>query len=86
VPSLASNHDLGVAIAELDLANRPACRVKLAENYRRAVPGASRRSTPAQITAPPDLNGRRFGIEVRFEHRLSLSSSLDWHPPRLPDA
>jgi hypothetical protein len=31
---LASNHGLGVAIAELDLTDWPARGVKLAENYR----------------------------------------------------
>jgi hypothetical protein len=57
-------------IAQLNLTNRSACRVELAENYRRAVPGASRRPTGAQITASPNLNGRRRGIEVGLEHRL----------------
>jgi hypothetical protein len=30
--TFASNNDLGMAIAEFDLTNRPACGVKLAEN------------------------------------------------------
>jgi hypothetical protein len=68
--TLANDHDLGMAIAEFHLAQRPARGVKLAENYRRAVPGASRRPAGTQIAASPDLNGRRRGIEVRLEHRL----------------
>jgi len=43
--TLAGNHDLGMAIAQFDLTDRPASGVKLAENYRRAIPGASRRPT-----------------------------------------
>jgi hypothetical protein len=34
-----------MAIAQFDLTDRPASGVKLAENYRRAIPGASRRPT-----------------------------------------
>jgi hypothetical protein len=30
--TLASNHGLGVAIAERDLTHRPACSIELAEN------------------------------------------------------
>jgi hypothetical protein len=41
--SLAGNHDLGMAIAQLDLPNGPASGVKLAQNDHRAIPGASRR-------------------------------------------
>jgi hypothetical protein len=66
--SLAGNHDVGVAIAQLDLTNGPARRVKLAENYRRAIPGASRRPAGTQITASPDLNRCRRWIEVGLEH------------------
>jgi hypothetical protein len=63
----------------------PARRDELAENYRRAVSGASRRAAGAQIPASPDLNCRRRGFEVGFEHRLyqflllSLTSSLAYH-------
>jgi hypothetical protein len=65
---LARNHSLGVTIAQLDLTDRPPCRVKLAENYRRAAHVASRRPAGAQVPATPDLNGRRRGIEVGLEH------------------
>jgi hypothetical protein len=41
--SLADNHRLGMAIAELDLTDRPACCVKLAENYRRPSRRAAQR-------------------------------------------
>ena len=70
--TLAGSHDLGVAIAKLDLTNRPACCVKLAENDRRAIHYASRRPAGTQITASPDLNRRRRGIEVRLEHWFGL--------------
>jgi len=36
--AFASSHDLGVAIAQLDLANRPAGCNDLPENYRRSLP------------------------------------------------
>src|SRR5258708_80945 len=39
--TLASNHGLGAAIVELDLTDRPACCVELAENDRRPAPVAS---------------------------------------------
>jgi hypothetical protein len=71
--SLASNHDLGMAIAELDLTDWPASGVKLAQNYRRAIPGASRRPAGTQITASRDLDGCRGRIEVRLEHRAGKS-------------
>jgi len=41
--TLANDHDLGVAIAELDLTNRPARGIELAESYRRSARRASRR-------------------------------------------
>ena len=69
---LTCNHDLGMAIAEFDLTNRPAKRRQAAENYRRAIPGASRRPAGRQITASPDLNRGCRGIEVGFEHRFRL--------------
>jgi len=40
--AFASNHGLGMAIAQLDLANRPAGCVDLPENYRRSLRSASR--------------------------------------------
>ena len=58
-----------MVIAQLDLTNRPARCVDLAENYRRPVFGASWRSARRQVAASPDLNRRRLGIEVRFEQR-----------------
>jgi hypothetical protein len=62
-----------MVIAQLDLTDWPACSVKLAENDRRPSPSAAWRSAWAQITATADLNSRRCGIEVRFEH-LALAS------------
>jgi len=41
-PPLASNHHLGVPIAQIDLTNRPARGVNLPQNYRRAARRASR--------------------------------------------
>jgi hypothetical protein len=70
VLALASDHGLGVAIAEFDLAQRPARGVKLAENDGRSTDRASRRPAGTQITASPDLNRCRCGIEVGLEHRL----------------
>jgi hypothetical protein len=70
IPAFASNHGLGMTVAQLDLTNRTSCRVDLPENYRRAAHGASRRSTRRRVAASPDLNGRRCRIEVRFEHCL----------------
>jgi len=58
-----------MAIAQLDLTNWSARGVNLPKNYRRAVPGASRRPAGTRIIASPDLNGRRRGIEVRLKHR-----------------
>jgi hypothetical protein len=76
--SLAGSHNLGVAIAQLDLTHRPARRVELAKNDRRAIPSAPRRPAGARIAAAPDLDSRHLGIEVRFERRLvSISCSLD---------
>ena len=68
--TLASDHGLGVAIAEFDLAQRPARGVKLAENDGRSTDRASRRPAWAWIAALPDLDGCRLRIEVGFEHRL----------------
>jgi hypothetical protein len=59
-----------MSIAERDLTHRPACRIELPENYRRAIPGASRRPAGTQVTASPDLDGCRGRIEVRLEHRF----------------
>jgi hypothetical protein len=75
--TLASNHDLGVALAELDLPNRPASGVKLAENDGRAVPGAARCPAGTLITAPPDLNGRRrvAAFADRMERDIYRSES-----------
>ncbi len=64
-----SNHGLGMTIAQLDLSNRRTGCIDLAENYRRAAPRASRRPARALISASSDLDGRRDGIEVGFEHR-----------------
>ena len=66
----ASNHGIGMAIAQLDLTNRPAGCINLPENYRRVARCAPRRSARHRVAAPPDLNGRRDRIEVRLEHRL----------------
>jgi hypothetical protein len=40
--AFAGNHDFGMAIAKLDLSNRPARGVNLPKNYRRAARRASR--------------------------------------------
>ena len=40
--AFARDYNLGTPIAQLDLTNRTACRVDLAENYRRAVRRALR--------------------------------------------
>ena len=69
-PAFASNHGLGMAIAQLDLTNWPARCVDLQENYRRVGRRASWRSARRRVSASPDLNGRRDGIEIRLEHRL----------------
>jgi hypothetical protein len=45
--SLASNHGVSVAIAQLDLTNRTTCRIDLPEYYRRATPHTAARSTRA---------------------------------------
>jgi hypothetical protein len=73
--SFTSNDGLGVPIAQLDLTNRPASGVNLPENYRRAVPGASRRSARRRVAASPDLNGCRERIEVGLEDAFRLLSS-----------
>jgi len=68
-----------MTITQLDLANWPARRVDLPENYRRSAHEASRRSARRRVAASPDLNGRRDGIEVRFEHRLvSITIRCIW--------
>ena len=67
--AFASNHNLGMPIAKLDLSNRTAGCVYLPENYCR-VDRTSRCSARRRVAASPDLNSRRRGIEVRFEHRL----------------
>jgi hypothetical protein len=72
----ARNDGLGRTIAQLELTNRPAGCIDLPKNYRRLVYGASRRSTRRRVAASPDLNSRRRGIEVRFEHRL-VSITID---------
>jgi hypothetical protein len=69
-PAFASNHGLGMAIAQLDLTNWPARCVDLPENYRRVGRRASWRSARRRVSASPDLNGRRDGIEIRLEHRV----------------
>ncbi len=66
----ASNHYLSMAIAQLDLSNRPAGCIDLPQNYRNSAIRASRYSARHRTSASPDLNGRRGGIEVGFEHRL----------------
>src|SRR5208337_3245552 len=63
-----------MAIAQLDLTNRPARCVDLPKNCRRSAHAASLYSTQRRVAASPDLNSRRRGIEVRLEHRLSLST------------
>jgi len=68
--TFASNHGLGMAIAQLDLTNRTARCVDLPENYRRTACRASPRSAGRWVTASPYLDGRRGGIKVRLEHRL----------------
>jgi hypothetical protein len=68
--AFTSNHGLGVAVAQLDLTDRSAGCIYFPENYRRSASGASRRSAWRRVAASPDLNGRRDGIEVRFEHGL----------------
>ena len=68
--AFAGNHDQGVMLAELDLANRAGGGVDLPENDRRAACRASRRTTRRSVAALPDLNSRWSGIEVRLEHRL----------------
>ena len=52
--TLAGNHDLGVAIAELYLPKRPASRVKLAQHYCRTSLSASRRPARARKAASSD--------------------------------
>jgi hypothetical protein len=64
----------GMAIAELDLSNRPARGVELAENYHRTRRSASRRPARALIAASPDLNGRRRGIEVGLKPPIAVVS------------
>jgi len=68
--AFASNHGLGMAIAQLDLTNWTSGCIDLPENYRRTVHGAPWRSARRCIGASPDLDGRRDRIKVRFEHRL----------------
>jgi hypothetical protein len=69
-PAFPSNHGLVMAIAQLDLTNRPARCVDLPKNYRRGARRASRCSARRRVAASPDLNSRRRRIEVRFEHCL----------------
>jgi hypothetical protein len=69
--TFASNHGLGMAIAQLDLSDWTVCCIDLPENYRCAARLASC-SARRWIAASPDLNGRRDAVEVRLEHRLVL--------------
>lgn len=59
-----------MSFAQLDLSNRPTCRVNLPENYRRSAPRASRHPARRQIAASPYLNSGPDGIEVGLEHRF----------------
>ena len=52
----AVNRGLGMAIAQFDLTNRPACRVNLPKNYRCIAYLASRRSARRRVAASQDLN------------------------------
>jgi hypothetical protein len=72
VRPLAGNHDLGMAITELDLPNWPACCVELTENDGRSIRSASRRPAGRQVAALPDLNGGRLWVEVGLEHGFGL--------------
>jgi len=56
----------------VDLTDWSACVVEFAENYRRQVPSASRRSAGTHVTASPDLNGGRSLVEVGLEHGFGL--------------
>jgi hypothetical protein len=51
--AFASNHSLSMAIAQLDLTDRPPCRVDLPKNYRRSAHRASRRSARRWVATPP---------------------------------
>jgi len=75
--AFASNHDLGMVTAQLDLSNWSAGCIDLPKNDCRTTHGASRRSARGRVAASPDLNGRRRGIEVRFEHVSSITGSRD---------
>jgi hypothetical protein len=81
---LASNHNLGVAVAELNLSNRPPSGVNLPENYRRATHDAPRSSTRARITASPDLNSplARDQNQVRASSWLSITRPME--PAKTP--
>ena len=68
--TLAGSHNLGVAIAELDLTNWPARCTELPKHDLRAISRASRRPVRA-IPASADLNCRRRGIEDRLERRTT---------------
>jgi len=67
--AFASNHNLCMPIAKLDLSNRTAGCVDLPENYHRSH-GASRRSARRRVAASPDLNSRWNRIEVRLDHHI----------------
>ena len=51
--AFASNHGHGMAIAQLDLANRPAGCIDLPENYRRSAHGLSRCSAQRRVPHRP---------------------------------
>jgi hypothetical protein len=76
-----SEYDLGVTIAKLDLPNRPAGDVNLAQHDRRASLTAAGRSAGAHIAAVSDLNGNRRGIEVGLEHVLIWALIYLTHQP-----
>jgi hypothetical protein len=79
--AFAVDHEIAVPVAELDLPRETAGGVNLF-GYRRRPFEAPSRPASRDVAAPMDTNGRRRGIEVRLEHRIS--SSIPRFAPPMP--
>jgi hypothetical protein len=73
--ALASNHDLGMAIAELDLPDWPASSVKLAEDY--SSPDSSRSAALCRDTDTRIARSEPPSARDRSRVRASFKATVD---------